>query len=118
MVLPVSLPLCVIGLVDGLGRGGVVGLRGSLFSAATGDTLTFHDPIPVLIIALHGHAATAIGDHRAHLFHGHNILQKGYTAYIVAETQTCMPKLPSIINPRHMFAVCLSAGVMTMERPT
>lgn len=38
------------------------------------DTLTFHDAISVFIVALHGYAAAAVGDHRADLFHRHNIL--------------------------------------------
>lgn len=39
------------------------------------DTLTFHDAIAVFIVALHGYAAATVGDHRADLFHRHNILQ-------------------------------------------
>jgi len=81
------------------------------------DTLTFHDPIPVLIIALHGHTATAVGDHRAHLFHGHNILQKGYTGNtnMNAMNETA---INHTVYTRHMFALCLSAGVMwPWEKP-
>lgn len=76
VLLPVVTSLCDFG-GGGWGVGGVSGW-GSVFGcfASLPDTLTFHDPIPVLIVALHGYTTTAVGDHRAHLFHGHNILQK------------------------------------------
>lgn len=47
------------------------------------DTLTFHDAISVFIVALHGYAAATVGDHRADLFHRHNILQRAISIRMI-----------------------------------